>query len=187
MIFRILFNIRQPVLRFIVMNAQSVISINPTGTPSGINIAKDLLVGKVMVARPVSALRKTAKILLGVSTSPDDSRRQWTFRLVLGTILMCFGALFLDGASSELSIFIVPSVATVMIASGVFIACGLLTRLVSFALGIILVIAITHIPLASMTGYSMLVCIAVCGAGIITASGRYSLDTLIYNGLLGSR
>lgn len=163
------------------MNTQSVISINPTCTPAGINIAKELLNGKVIVEHPINEMRKVAKILLGVTTSVSDSRRQWSFRLLVGSILMCFGLLFINLAQVDGSEYVVSGISMLMIAGGGMIACGLLTRIVSFALGIILVMTVCHITLASMTGYALLVCIGACMAGVVTGSGRFSLDTLIYN------
>ncbi len=35
-------------------------------------------------------------ILLGVKSSVGDSRRQWTFRVIQGSIFMVFGVLFLQ-------------------------------------------------------------------------------------------
>lgn len=163
------------------MNTQNIISINPTGNPLGINFSAEILTKQVVSSKPVSSLAATLKVLLGVSTSASDSRRQWTFRVILGSILMCFGLLLLHTESFSASEQIMPGISIAMIAGGAFIACGLFTRIVSFALGIILVMALAHIGLGSMTGYALLVCIASCAAGIITASGRYSLDTLIYN------
>lgn len=165
------------------MNTQGVISINPTCTPAGIHIPKEILNTPKIAKKPISALKQTAKMLLGVTTSTSDSRRQWTFRLVLGSILMCFGLLFLHSEFISGPEYVMPGICTAMIAGGAFIACGFLTRIVSFGLAIILTMFACHISLATMTGYAILVCIGACMAGIITASGRYSLDTLIYNGM----
>lgn len=169
------------------MNTQSVISINPTGTPAGLNIAKDLLKKNVISAKPINEMRKVAKLIFGVTTSPTDSRRQWTFRLLMGSILMCFGLLFLKTIGVDGSEYVMPGICTLMIACGASIACGLFTRLVSFAMGIILVMTACHISMASMTGYALLVCIAACVAVCVSGSGRYSLDTLIYNRLFACK
>lgn len=166
------------------MNTQNIISINPIAEPSGMNISNEYFTRRVAVAKPVNAMRKTLRILLGVSGNTVDSRRKWTFRVILGSILMCFGLLFLHTEVLGVWERVAPGVSMLMIAGGAFIACGLFTRLVSFALGIVLVMALCHLGLMYMTGYSLLVSIAACLAGVIIGSGRYSLDTLLYNRIL---
>lgn len=169
------------------MNTQSVISINPTGTPAGMHIANDLLNRNVIAAKPINELRKVAKLIFGVTTSESDSRRQWTFRLLMGSVLMCFGLLFLNFIDVSGDEYVMPGICMVMIAGGASIACGLFTRLVSFALGIILVMTACHVSIATMTGYALLVCIGACVAACVSGSGRYSLDTLIYNRLFARK
>lgn len=165
------------------MNTHSIISINPTCSPSGMNMAKEILRNHNISKRPVSAVKHTARMILGISTTSSVSRRQWTFRVVLGSILMCFGLLFLHTEMFETSQQVMPGVSMAMIAAGALVACGFLTRIVSFAMSIILTMALCHIGVVYMTGFSMLVCIGACVAGIITGSGRYSLDTLLYNSI----
>lgn len=169
------------------MNPQSVISINPTGNPAGLNIAKELLNGKAIARKPINEMRKVAKVIFGVTTSESDSRRQWTFRLLMGSILMCFGLLFLHTVDVTGAEHVMPGICTLMVACGALVACGLFTRIVSFALAIILVMAACHISMATMTGYALLVCIAACVAVCVAGSGRYSLDTLVYNRLIRNK
>lgn len=163
------------------MNTHSVISINPIGTPSGFYISKDLLNTSSLSKKPISALRRTARLVLGISSNVRDSRRRWTFRLVIGTILMCFGLLFLDTTAISGPEYVMPGISVAMIAGGAFIASGFLTRLISLGLGIILLVFACSISMASMTEYAMVVCLAACVSALVTGSGRYSLDTLIYN------
>ncbi|MCM1491233.1 MAG: DoxX family protein [Muribaculum sp.] len=169
------------------MNTQTIISINPTCSPSGMNMAKEILRNHNISKRPISALKQSVRLILGITTSEGVSRRQWTFRVVLGSILMCFGLLFLHTEAFDISQQVMPGISLAMIAAGAFVACGLLTRIVSFGMSIILTMALCHIGIVYMTGFSILVCIGVCLAGIITGSGRYSMDTLLYNGLFSRR
>lgn len=169
------------------MNSHAIISINPTCAPAGMNIAKEMLKTHQIAKKPLNAMKSTVRTILGITSNTRLSRRQWTFRVVLGSILMCFGLLFLHTEVFGASERVMPGISIAMIAGGAFIACGLLTRIVSFGLSIILATALFHIGIVYMTGFSMLVCIGACIAGIITGSGRYSLDTLVYNGIFSNR
>lgn len=169
------------------MNTQAIISINPTCAPAGMNIAKEMLNNNHIAKKPLSAIKSTVRTILGISSNTRLSRRQWTFRVVLGSILMCFGLLFLHTEVFAASERVMPGISIAMIAGGALIACGLFTRIVSFGLSIILATALFHIGIVYMTGFSLLVCIGACIAGIITGSGRYSLDTLVYNGFFSSQ
>lgn len=168
------------------MNTPNIISINPTSQPRGINVAKEIFEKSgVVVEKPISAMRQSLKLLLGVNCSAYDSRRLWTFRVILGSILMAFGLLLLHTEVYAVSERVMPGISVAMIVGGACIACGLFTRLVSLALGIILIVALSHIGFVYMTGFSLFVCIATCISGVVAGSGRYSLDTLIYNAIVG--
>lgn len=170
-----------------IMNSKAIISVNPTCAPSGMNIAKGMLNTHHIAKKPLNAMKSTVRAILGITSNARLSRRQWTFRVVLGSILMCFGLMFLHTEVIGASERVMPGIAIAMIAGGALIACGLFTRIVSFGLSIILITALYHIGIVYMTGFSMLVCIGTCVAGIVTGSGRYSLDTLVYNGLFSNR
>lgn len=163
------------------MNTTNIISINPISEPSGMHIGKEIFQRGVISAKPVNAMRATLRLILGVTGDTSDSRRRWTFRVILGSILMCFGLLFMHAGVYDVAERIAPGVSVAMVCCGAFIACGLMTRIFSFALAIILTMSLFHLGVMYMAGYSLLVCIGVCVAGVITGSGRYSLDTLIYN------
>ena len=169
------------------MNTQSIISIEPTHQPSGVRKAKEILSGRAIADRPIGELKKIVKTIFGVSGSAGDSRRQWSFRVILGAILMCFGLLFFNGQTFHDSEKVIGGIAAVMVAGGAFISVGLFTRIVSLAVGVCLMVYVCGIGLSSMTAFSMIVCVAVCAAGLLTGSGRYSLDTLIYNRLVGGK
>ncbi len=116
-------------------------------------------------------------ILLGVKSSVGDSRRQWTFRVILGSIFMVFGVLFLQTNLFTIDGYVEPFISVSMVTCGVMIACGLLTRMVSFCLGLILMMGGCLYGIEkTMTGFSMLVCVAACFACMVTGSGRFSLD-----------
>lgn len=166
------------------MNTQGIISVNPMSKPSGIVNAKKIIEEKSK--RPISELKRVVRLLLGVTTSVSDSRRQWTFRVILGAILMCFGLMLLHTPMFAESEMVMPGISVAMIIGGAMMACGLLTRIVSAALVILIAVASCNVALATMTGYSLLVCLCVSMAALITGSGRYSLDTLIYNGIFRS-
>ncbi len=91
---------------------------------------------KSLAKKPVGTMRQAVRILLGVSVNASDSRRLWPFRLVIGAILMCFGLLFLDTTDIAGPEYVIPGISVAMISGGAFIACGFLTRLVSFTPGI---------------------------------------------------
>lgn len=166
------------------MNTQSIISINPCLEPSGMSLTNNIISVDAKEVKDINPLQGTLKVLLGMTGNVRESRRQWTFRVIIGSILMVFGLLFLHTEVFSASERIVPGISFLMIAGGAFISCGLLTRLVSLALGIILLLAFSHIGVMYMTGFSLLVCVCACVAATITGSGRYSLDTLIYNSIL---
>lgn len=163
------------------MNSQGIISINPINNPEAIQISKNFLNHKAISAKPISAMKKIISVLLGVNSSVHDSRRQWSFRVILGSIFMIFGVIFLQTKFFVAEGFVEPAIAVAMIVCGVLIACGLLTRIVSFGLGLLLIMGVCHHGMASMTGYSMLVCMVASIAGVVIGSGRFSLDTMIYN------
>lgn len=149
--------------------------------PAGIQIPQNILNSHAISPKQVIDIKKVMNILLGVKSSVGDSRRQCTFRVILGSIFMVFGVLFLQTNLFTIDGCVEPFILVSMVAGGVMIACGLLTRMVSFCLGLILMMAFCQYGMETMTGFSMLVCVAACFACMVTGSGRFSLDTMLYN------
>lgn len=169
------------------MNTQNVISVNPTGKPEGLELQREILRKRVIKDKSVEAMKRTVRTLLGVSSHSGDSRRQWSFRVILGTILMCFGMMFLNKNVFAADEHVYGVVSIAMVAGGALISCGVLTRLVAMLLTVMLAVAMIGVHMSGMTGYSVMVSIGVCVAAAITGSGRYSIDTLIYNWFVGRR
>lgn len=169
------------------MNTQNVISVNPTGKPEGLELQREITGKRVIKDKSVEAMKRTVRSLLGVSSHAGDSRRQWSFRVILGTILMCFGMMYLNKNVFAADEHVYGLVSISMIAGGALISCGVLTRLVALLTGVLLATAISGVHIGGMIGYSVMVSIGVCVAAVITGSGRYSIDTLIYNWFVGRR
>lgn len=100
---------------------------------------------------------------------------------------MCFGLMFSSRTLRASTDALLPGISYAMILGGAMIACGLLTRIVSVALATVLIIATAHSGMISMESYAMAICAALSLMGIICGSGRYSLDTLLYNCLIPAR
>lgn len=167
------------------MNPQNVISIDPAGKPEGLDLQKEIFSHRVIRDKSLDAMKRTARALLGLSSHAGDSRRQWSFRVILGIILMCFGVMYMHDNVLAADERVLGVVSVAMILGGALIACGALTRFVSLTLVFVLGAGLGGVHLTDMTGFSMLVCIAVSIVGVITGSGRYSIDTLIYNWFVG--
>lgn len=171
-------NFYRKATKYTVMNTRSVISVNPAMNPIA---AVETPVFVCNMEEPVRVMRKNLRMLLGIGGSVSHSRRIWTFRVIIGAILMCFGILFSHHALNGVTKAFLPGVSFVMVIGGAMIACGLLTRAVSVALGTLLMITAIHLSLMSMVEYSVVICIVFCIFAFACGSGRYSLDTIIYN------
>ena len=165
------------------MKTQSIISVNPTSAPLAAIRHNTQASAKALADTSVRTFQKVLRILLGVRGSAAHSRRIWTFRVIIGTAIMCFGLLFSHSNLIETTDSVIPGLSYGMLAGGAMIACGLLTRIVSIAMGAVLTAAAFQIGLHDMLGFTEAVCGAMCVASMICGSGRYSLDTIIYNSL----
>ena len=163
------------------MNSRSIISVNPTGSPVGTIKAKDILRHSSLADQPVRVVRKALGVILGVAGSVRHARRLWTFRVIIGAIIMCIGLMLTHQSLHSAADAMMSGVAYAMIAGGAMIACGLLTRIVSTALAAVLIISAFDSGITSMEGYTIAICAAMCLMSLLCGSGRYSLDTLIYN------
>lgn len=165
------------------MNTQSVISINPTCTPTGSLNSNKIFTIPVKVEKQTRILQESLRIALGVTGSSAYSRRLWAYRAILGSLLMVFGLLFSYPSLHAYTEQVMPGLSYVMLAGGAMITCGFLTRIISVAMGTMLTIATLQFGVDSMLGFAAAVSAAICVMSMICGSGRYSLDTIIYNAL----
>lgn len=166
---------------------RTVISINPTSAPIATLKRRPNPDYSKYVRSSSRLLQNVLQIVFGVRGSTRHSRRLWTFRIIIGAILMCFGLMFSSHTLRASTDALLPGISYAMILGGAMIACGLLTRIVSVALATVLIIATVHSGMISMESYAMAICAALSLMGIICGSGRYSLDTLLYNCLIPTR
>lgn len=165
------------------MNTQAIVSVNPAGVPSG-SLRVDNIVPEIRIPdRAHRILHRTLRVILGVGGGARHARTLWSFRLVIGSIMMCLGLMFTHSSLVSTAEAGTHGLAIVMIAAGAMIACGLFTRIISLAVLTVMILATLHSGVDSMLSYSLIICSALSLMSLILGSGRYSLDTLIFNAL----
>lgn len=162
---------------------QSIVSVNPAGVPSGAVRVEKVMPEMRIPDRAQRMLHNALRLILGVGGGVRHARRLWTFRLIIGSIMMCLGLMFTHSSLVSTAEAGTHGLALVMIASGAMIACGLFTRIISISVTTVMLLATFHSGVDSMLSYSLIICSALSLMSFILGSGRYSLDTLIFNAL----
>lgn len=166
-----------------VMNIETLISINPASKPkAAMKLSSSLRHTTPHLDSASRIMLNALKIVLGIGGSALHSRRLWTFRIAVGLIVMCFGLMFLHHTLIESNHALIPGLPYAMVAGGAMIACGLLTRIVSIAMAAVLTVATVQV-FPSMEAYATAICAILCIVSLLGGSGRYSIDTIIYNHL----
>lgn len=161
----------------------AVISVNPVAKPSGALHPENFLRQPGFADKSDRAMHNMLKLVFGVNGSQAHARRTWTFRVIIGSVLMCLGLMFLHPVLHTTAEAGSHGLALVMVAGGAMVACGLLTRVVSISMAGLFVYAGIEAGADSMLGFMCWVCAAFSVMGLIFGSGRYSLDTLLFNAL----
>lgn len=162
---------------------QSIVSVNPTGVPSGAAHVKNIVPEIRIPDRAHRVMHKTLRLILGVGGGVRHARRLWTFRMIIGSIMMCLGLMFTHSSLVSTAEAGAHGLALVMIAAGAMISCGLFTRVISIAVMTVMLLATFHSGVDTMLSYVLIICSALSLMSFLTGSGRYSLDTLIFNAL----
>lgn len=165
-----------------VMNIETLISINPASKPkAAMKLSSSLRRTTPHLDSASRIMLNALKIVLGIGGSALHSRRLWTFRIIIGAIIMCFGLMFQHHTLIQSSEALMPGLPYVMVIGGAMIASGLLTRIVSIAMIAALTTASVQVAFPSMEAYATIICSILCLISLLSGSGRYSLDTIIYN------
>lgn len=165
------------------MSSHSVISVNPVSRPVAEVSAPKVLRHEGFADKSDRAMHHALRLILGVSGSTRHARRQWTFRLIIGAVLMCLGLMFVHPALQSTAEVGSHGLALAMITGGALIACGFFTRIVSLSMAVLFATVFFQHGVDTMLGYMSIVCFAFCVMGFLLGSGRYSLDTLVFNAL----
>lgn len=169
------------------MDTQAIVSVNPVGVPSGA-LRVEKIVPEIRIPDHAHrVLHKVLRILLGVGGSIRNARTLWSFRLLIGSVMMCLGIMFTHTSLAMTAEAGTHGLALTMIAAGAMIACGFFTRIVSLAAMSVMLIATFHSGVDSMLSYSLIICSALSAMSLILGSGRFSLDTLVFNALTPMR
>lgn len=162
---------------------QAIVSVNPAGVPSGALHVEKIVPEIRIPDRAHRIMHRTLRVTLGVGGGTRHARTLWSFRLVIGSIMMCLGLMFTHSSLASTAEAGTHGLALVMIAAGAMIACGLFTRMISLSVLTVMLIATFHSGVDSMLSYSLIISSALSLMSFILGSGRYSLDTLIFNAL----
>lgn len=162
---------------------QAIVSVNPVGVPSGATKVEKIVPEIRIKDRSHRILNSSLRLILGVGGGIRHARRLWTFRLIIGSIMMCLGLMFTHSALVPTAEAGAHGLAMVMIAAGAMIACGFFTRPVSLAVIAVMLLATFHSGVDTMLSFVLIICSALSLISFILGSGRFSLDTLIFNAL----
>lgn len=162
---------------------QAIVSVNPASMPSAAVKVENVIPEIRIPDRAHRTLHRALRLILGVGGGIRHARRLWTFRLIIGSIMMCLGLMFTHSSLIPTAEAGAHGLALVMIASGAMIACGLFTRIISLAVMTLMLLATFHSGVDTMLSYVLVICSALALMSFILGSGRFSLDTLIFNAL----
>lgn len=165
------------------MNTQAIVSVNPAGVPSGALRVEKIVPELRIPDRANRIVHRALRVILGVGGGARHARALWSFRLVIGSIMMCLGLMFTHSSLISTAEAGAHGLALVMIAAGAMIACGLFTRIVSLAVLTVMLLVTLHSGIDTMLSYSLIICSGLSLMSLVLGSGRYSLDTLIFNAL----